>query len=335
MEDLLKLIQANQLLSEFIEANRGEKNDFNGGYIKATERAFDLLTVNGYTPHNKNFSIREKNRNNGFYAVNDNEIRVTTKDFLETNMVYKQFFVNSGQLSWDEPKQSELELMKEKYATGDYLIYYFHKQQKRWLLGNNQSEDVVFNYTNKIKLIHKDNAHIAEAVAKDSSVEVEYQLPLDASNHTFSTRNFFKDYKEELLYALAKQPTKDLSGYRIEATRDNNKEVKELIHERKDVIVQTDFYEISMEYFAIPNADLDKMCHDFSNINFKQAYLHNHELVLEEPKEDVCKWSHVGGRGTNNFNTTCKREYAHKDSDYEFCPYCGKPLVAPIEKEQK
>jgi hypothetical protein len=215
-------------------------------------------------------------------------------------------------------------------------VIYGKRKWNGWML----IDDFIGSYDekNEYVIIKAKDAHIAEAVAKDSSVEVEASIAVvgDLINNDqpieYIFDNFFESYDESYEYRL-KQPTKDLSGYRVEATRDNSKEVRKLINDRKDVIVKTGYYTLSLEYFAIPNADLDKMQYDFSNIDFKQAYLHNHELVFEEPKEGGCEWKHVGGRGTNNFNTTCKREYAHKDSDYEFCPYCGKPLVATAEKE--
>jgi hypothetical protein len=102
------------------------------------------------------------------------------------------------------PKESksELDLLKEKYATGNYEIYARPNDTNGW------SKHSDFSSYNRgfgwvYRLIHNKDADIAEAVAKDSSVEVEWKNK--GKFHIFND-DFFDTYDETLEYRI--KPTK-------------------------------------------------------------------------------------------------------------------------------
>ena len=71
-----------------------ELNNFNGGYIKASQEAYDLLVEAGCKDNTGNFS--------GKYKYLD----ILNNIIYETNLTMypsKQFYINNGALSWDEP----------------------------------------------------------------------------------------------------------------------------------------------------------------------------------------------------------------------------------------
>lgn len=73
-----------------------EKQNFNGGYIEASQKAYDLLVELGYIaksipPVNASWLfVRKDNIYN--YTNNQNSIETL-----------KQFYINNGALSWDKP----------------------------------------------------------------------------------------------------------------------------------------------------------------------------------------------------------------------------------------
>ena len=81
--------------------------NFNGGYIKASLEAYDLLVEAGYSAFNQFTSLADIIFK--YYTI-DNDLTIigTTDDISSMdNFDYseKQFYINNGALSWDEPTQ--------------------------------------------------------------------------------------------------------------------------------------------------------------------------------------------------------------------------------------
>jgi len=94
-------------------------------------------------------------------------------------------------------EKSELDKLKELYATGDYICY-----AKDEISDFRALESCTFASTKaKYKLIHKDHAHIAEAVAKNSSVEVEWTMDAEDLGRS-SIVKFFENYDKKMSYRL-------------------------------------------------------------------------------------------------------------------------------------
>jgi len=83
------------------------KQDFNGGYIEASQEAYDLLIKAGYSMY----------RIKGMLAHHDVIIiysdggvwMINSKKDAENNPSYKQFYINKGKLSWEKPKKTGFE----------------------------------------------------------------------------------------------------------------------------------------------------------------------------------------------------------------------------------
>jgi len=80
--------------------------NFNGGYIKASQEAYDLLRKNGV----ESAHYVSRDRQSKWLFVKDNIIYnvYSEDDNVFQTKDYKQFYINNGELSWDEPKE-ELE----------------------------------------------------------------------------------------------------------------------------------------------------------------------------------------------------------------------------------
>ena len=83
--------QMNDDMLKFIDKN---KQDFNGGYIKASQEAYDLLVETGYTD-----TTDDDWKNDEYFEVSENIIYCGDI----TNSI-RQFYINNGTLSWGEPK---------------------------------------------------------------------------------------------------------------------------------------------------------------------------------------------------------------------------------------
>jgi hypothetical protein len=75
---------------------------FNGGYIKASQEAYDLLVENGITVE----TVYEEDGVDWYFLIHNNHARymeegsVTYNKYKANN---KQFYINNGALSWTEP----------------------------------------------------------------------------------------------------------------------------------------------------------------------------------------------------------------------------------------
>ena len=94
--------------------------------------------------------------------------------------------------------KSPYSLLKEKYDTGKYICYYQDwNEENKWREQFNPNWSV----NHKYKLIHKSHAHIAEAVAKDSNIQV--QKYVRGSIYECQTvKTFFDTYDEFFKYEL-------------------------------------------------------------------------------------------------------------------------------------
>jgi len=77
-----------------------KKQDFNNGYIVASEEAYDLLIADGYKP----FSFNTKYGKDYFEVGGEALLDVKFQRVVFTSLD-KQFYINNGKLSWDEPIQ--------------------------------------------------------------------------------------------------------------------------------------------------------------------------------------------------------------------------------------
>jgi len=87
------------------------KQDFNGGYIKASQEAKKLLEENGKKIE---FNYQTIPDNDVHFLVSENG-----KNFIKVNkdQLYedqKQFYINNGALSWEEPIGENLKFCKEQ-----------------------------------------------------------------------------------------------------------------------------------------------------------------------------------------------------------------------------
>jgi len=98
-----------------------KSSNFNGGYIKASQEAYDLLVKNDYKPlNNKTVDCIDF-----FFWIKDNKM-IGTFDDIPNNKAYKekQFYINNGKLSWDEPiRTSSNEDLNELPTTGEEVPF--------------------------------------------------------------------------------------------------------------------------------------------------------------------------------------------------------------------
>jgi hypothetical protein len=196
-----------------------------------------------------------------------------------------------------EPKQSEVETIKEKYATGHYVCY-FDKYEK-WQKLIKPHFDDRWNY----KLIHKKDAHIAEAVAKDSGVEVKIETlpysPFSGEIVWKAIDNFFESYHEKNEYHL------------------HNHEL--VFEEPKGVDI------------------LRQSLHDLGHPQ-PENLLHGHPTIAEQ-LDNAFEQLDKDSKGAKQKKVCNSRDHLVKPTfpnTYTYCPFCRcglEPLVATAEKE--
>jgi len=82
-------------------------DNFNGGYIKASQEAYDLLVEAGYKNTGKLW--------NWIGILNDEIIHFNSESAIKEQFI-KQFYINNGALSWDKPKQSFTDELIDSFA---------------------------------------------------------------------------------------------------------------------------------------------------------------------------------------------------------------------------
>ena len=86
---------------------------FNGGYIKASQEAHELLLLLNYE---EDFDLASETKDK-FFFVNGDTVRL---DGLPIFTMFKQFYINNGALSWDEPIQiNSIEDLNELSIVGE------------------------------------------------------------------------------------------------------------------------------------------------------------------------------------------------------------------------
>lgn len=123
-------------------------------------------------------------------------------NFIEVlpNKVSRLISINSyrcdGKTLWHKVEdKTELDLMKEKYASGDYILMTPH--HKSWIIVKKPFWDCD-NY----KLIHKKHKDILDAYLADNSVEI---LEIDTAcnlEKEYVVKKFIEDYAEDGIYVL-------------------------------------------------------------------------------------------------------------------------------------
>jgi len=77
--------------------------NFNGGFIIASQEAYDLL-VKLYEPSGTLFELKGRVRD-CLFIDNENNLSGATKEWCIEKLKLKQFYINNGELSWDESIQ--------------------------------------------------------------------------------------------------------------------------------------------------------------------------------------------------------------------------------------
>lgn len=95
-----------------------KKQNFNGGYIKASQEAYDLL-INDKELH----TIFINRQYDGYYYIEDGKARWVADTAFESLHKFKQFYINNKALSWDEPIQiNNMEDLNELPITGEEML---------------------------------------------------------------------------------------------------------------------------------------------------------------------------------------------------------------------
>lgn len=103
------------------------KTNFNGGYIVASQEAYNLLVEEGYKPlnHATEHSVNEEN---GVWMIAKSSYDFSKREIIEEfDAIYgrcknerwifsaKQFYINNGKLSWDKPEEIAPPLQGKDY----------------------------------------------------------------------------------------------------------------------------------------------------------------------------------------------------------------------------
>lgn len=144
-------------------------------------------------------------------------IIVATKNqpFIELNKdgrIYSSSKEDSLDIISEWEESSELDKLKEKYATGNYIcIYKNNEYMKQWEVNIKP----MWNGVGEYRLIHKKHKDILNAWLKDNNVKIKWFNEKTQKWWSF-TGNFIEDYKEYidsntkkiLKYKLKKKPKK-------------------------------------------------------------------------------------------------------------------------------
>lgn len=119
---------------------------FNGGYIKASQEAYDLFVMDTYL-HTKNI----KPENNGCYIIRKSKVEYWDEESLihiNVDLDYKQFYINNRALSWDEPTSSN----DAQVDTQDEQILKLQLQNQRLEKENKQLKNLCKNIQGAVEL---------------------------------------------------------------------------------------------------------------------------------------------------------------------------------------
>ena len=141
--------------------------DFNGGYIKASQEAYDLLKAMKYEMFD-DFLLTDK-----FIVISEN-----TTYHYKTDMVpnFKQFYINNGALSWDEPykkgkiPQSMINDLEQMNSMEDELSIIGEEDEKE--TNYNNDSDVSNGDTNR----NSDRENVI-SIKDDNGVEYIFEKP--------------------------------------------------------------------------------------------------------------------------------------------------------------
>lgn len=109
----------------------------------------------------------------------------------------------------DKAEKSELDIMKEKYESGDYICLYINIDKKWCKVAFDRPS---WTKNNIYKLIHKRHSDILDAYLEDSSIEIK-NLTNSAILDTGIWLNTYNEYKE---YVLIK-PKEEYPQFRIDS----------------------------------------------------------------------------------------------------------------------
>jgi len=109
-----------------------------------------------------------------------------------------------GKTLWTKVEEkTELDLMEEKYASGNYiaLAYSTHHNKKNYWYPSHPSRSD-FRTFNKPKLIHKNHKDILDAYLADNSAEIEIRCRDINTEWEWIDTNFINNYDEAFEYRL-------------------------------------------------------------------------------------------------------------------------------------
>ena len=123
----------------------------------------------------------------------------------------KPLYIVDGKLSaTKEVPHTEIDKLKEKYATGKYDCYFHDNENSEWSMYADRDIKKLGFGNELYKLILKVDTFIANAVIANPHVQIEYATPVGWSDLRV---NFFETYLEETIYRLKKQPKQVSEDY--------------------------------------------------------------------------------------------------------------------------
>ena len=132
------------------------KQNFNGGYIKASQEAYDLLVEAG-------IGIKCNRRDiDQYYVVEDGCFFTASLSYIKHSFQKesKQFYINNGALSWEEPIQiNSMEDLNELPIVGEEDV---GRHNDRNTGNDSSSNDSVATCTNKTISITDENGKVYE-----------------------------------------------------------------------------------------------------------------------------------------------------------------------------
>lgn len=169
--------------------------DLNNTWCEATEENYNALLYIGL-----------KEQKGGFIYPKNGKLRIVKNTIIEydfdsnieiTQKLKKVHLVN-GKFEFIK---SELDILKEKYETGNYIIIRLNDNgyERKWII---QTDFYKGLNGIKFKLIHKKHKDILDAYLKDNTIDIEVVYSLDNSSNSVRVLDFIESYDERLDYKL-------------------------------------------------------------------------------------------------------------------------------------
>lgn len=187
-----KVMTEEQAKTEKCECEKEYETSINlhNTWCEATEENYNALVRLGYSL--KTLWIEHDHYK---FLIKDNKISPIHKSNEYAHGNAKRIYLVNGKFEFVKEK-SELDILKEKYKSGNY-IGIFKDINNKWVLSN------VFVNGFLPKLIHKKDKDILYAYLKDNTINIEVVYSLDNSSNSVNVLDFIESYDERLDYRLA------------------------------------------------------------------------------------------------------------------------------------